>query len=607
MTFIATQIRDAIRREMGEIPRYCSFEVRQVLPAAEGWSLRLRSIYPQQLLNETMEGNTLTWCDANGEKYFSEVADVLLESYAVLIRSCDESTPVVGDQVRIENTNFLEVLAEYWDNPDCIKASEQWTNEVTHNNVVDDTPLVKQPRFPGLRPGQMKALAIPRAKCGYLWGPPGTGKTFTLGVMIAEFMLQHPGKRVLLVSTSNAAVDQALIAVDKSLDTLRKNSLYPPHTFETARVCRYGMSASLSVFDGREHLLPLSMESVEVLQALKARPPTEDNIDWVHTKQRIRDEAKTLSKKALSGASLVAMTTYAALKQRDAIPQSEFDLVVFDEASQISIAQAWAIAPVGSTCLFAGDPRQLGPITQSRDTNVNEYLARSMFHLMEGTLRGGYTGVGSVEQVMSILNEQSRMSNDISDLVSDLFYQDVGLRVADQSTADPQWLADRKTLPLRLDEQNPEQTSWPALVSLEVDQFSNTSGLSNVREDSARHCVRIAKEALRGGYADKLMILTPFRNQRDFIRRLLRQHRCGAIRVSTVHPSQGSEYHTLVFDPVNATGHFMRASKGSRRLLNVALSRAQAQVIMLLSEQDRCNPLYHHFHQRAQRLMELSQ
>ena len=46
-----------------------------------------------------------------------------------------------------------------------------------------------------------------------LWGPPGTGKTTTLGVAISEWMEQ--GKNVLVVSTSNAAVDVVMRAVLK--------------------------------------------------------------------------------------------------------------------------------------------------------------------------------------------------------------------------------------------------------------------------------------------------------------------------------------------------------------------------------------------------------
>ena len=42
----------------------------------------------------------------------------------------------------------------------------------------------------------------------FVWGPPGTGKTTTLAHIVAELLEQ--GQRVLVTSTTNAAIDQAL-------------------------------------------------------------------------------------------------------------------------------------------------------------------------------------------------------------------------------------------------------------------------------------------------------------------------------------------------------------------------------------------------------------
>ena len=57
----------------------------------------------------------------------------------------------------------------------------------------------------------------------FLWGPPGTGKTLTVGAAVAEWMREN--KRVLIVSTSNAAVDVAAKAVLRSVDTIRAHWL----------------------------------------------------------------------------------------------------------------------------------------------------------------------------------------------------------------------------------------------------------------------------------------------------------------------------------------------------------------------------------------------
>ena len=56
-----------------------------------------------------------------------------------------------------------------------------------------------------------------------LWGPPGTGKTTTMGAAVAGWLRQ--GKRVLVVSTSNAAVDVAMRSVLKRVEPDEKRAL----------------------------------------------------------------------------------------------------------------------------------------------------------------------------------------------------------------------------------------------------------------------------------------------------------------------------------------------------------------------------------------------
>ena len=48
-----------------------------------------------------------------------------------------------------------------------------------------------------------------------LWGPPGTGKTFTTGKQIAE-VLADEGERILVVSTTNRATDAVALSIGKA-------------------------------------------------------------------------------------------------------------------------------------------------------------------------------------------------------------------------------------------------------------------------------------------------------------------------------------------------------------------------------------------------------
>lgn len=53
----------------------------------------------------------------------------------------------------------------------------------------------------------------------FVWGSPGTGKTLTIGALGA--VLHGEGRSVLLVSHTNAAVDQALLRLADQVESRR--------------------------------------------------------------------------------------------------------------------------------------------------------------------------------------------------------------------------------------------------------------------------------------------------------------------------------------------------------------------------------------------------
>ena len=52
----------------------------------------------------------------------------------------------------------------------------------------------------------------------FIWGPPGTGKTASIGRVAAEYLRQ--GKKVLMVSNTNRAVDVSLLSVLQSIEEI---------------------------------------------------------------------------------------------------------------------------------------------------------------------------------------------------------------------------------------------------------------------------------------------------------------------------------------------------------------------------------------------------
>jgi hypothetical protein len=122
--------------------------------------------------------------------------------------------------------------------------------------LVDPTgetvPFEHQPGEDGrrLNPEQCEAVGSALGRdLTFIWGPPGTGKTMTLGTLSSE--LHRRGRGVLLVSHTNAAVDQALLHVARATS---------PEELAQGRVLRLGESRDIRVNNSRELLVETHVE-----------------------------------------------------------------------------------------------------------------------------------------------------------------------------------------------------------------------------------------------------------------------------------------------------------------------------------------------------------
>lgn len=250
-----------------------------------------------------------------------------------------------------------------------------------------------------------------------------------------------------------------------------------------------------------------------------------------------------------------AVFSYGALRNR-----SPFDLVLFDEASQVSLPHALALAPLGRRVLFAGDHKQLAPIVQSAHPDARKWLGVSMFKYMN-------------PENCCVLNEQSRMAEEICDIVSNVFYGGE-LVVSEKCETDAEWRAERR-----------EQfvpgigTKRVHLEHCPVEgEFKHTKFGIGTRYKSAEYIGKIVPSLAASVGQENVLVLTPYRAQRALIKTFLRNAGLNKVRASTVHKAQGSECHTVIFDPVVASGQkLLGHPEEGPRLINVALSRAKAR------------------------------
>jgi len=119
--------------------------------------------------------------------------------------------------------------------------------------------------YPPLNEAQKQAVETSfRHKASFIWGPPGTGKTRTLGIIVAELFERK--QRTLVVSHANRAVDVALFNIVK---VLRERGV--PEDDLRTYVTRYSTTL-LSEMEGI-NLKEFSFEEqlATILQAIRER------------------------------------------------------------------------------------------------------------------------------------------------------------------------------------------------------------------------------------------------------------------------------------------------------------------------------------------------
>lgn len=173
---------------------------------------------------------------------------------------------------------------------------------------------------PSLNASQIRAVQLCLdSDLAFVWGPPGTGKTTTLAHIAGE-LIAHK-QRILIASTTNAAVDQALGQLAR-LDDVRE-------LFERGEIVRVGQtSAETHGASLAETVERLSMRAMQELARLKARR--------MQIQQAIRQSDFVLEK-IIREAQPQQLDFFSETKQR-ALHASDLGPPIFSEPYAISLS-----------------------------------------------------------------------------------------------------------------------------------------------------------------------------------------------------------------------------------------------------------------------------
>ena len=496
------------------------------------------------------------------------------------------------------------------------RATSKLSGETIHMVLAKSAGVVTvQDKWPGLdwMSGEQDhfiriALGTPLS---WLWGPPGTGKTSTLAVLLDE--LHRRGERILFVSNTNTAVDTALLRFARTApsygmgDVVRVgpaalaevDRLPTPVTVEGIGASR-GEAIATALQQCEAELESLRARNLAAIRKIDGRYDGEDDDSdtalhaiarrrdkyfeedratvpqvgyLVERRHLLREMLDRLEVAAYEQASVLFATVHQAYLRR--LEGQRFDCVVIDEASMVSADLALIAAGLSDKrVVVAGDFRQLGPIHQSESPAAQKWLARSIFEHAGIPLE---VSRHSTRPNLVALRQQHRMRPAVADLVSNAAYPENPLITSDL-------VMSRPAVAVALPDAGP-------VVVVDTSKLrpwmARASGIRSRYNPIHAQIAQVLVDALPE--ETSLGLNSPIAPQSALLRSVVGgddEHRAA----STVHRFQGGERDVILWDATLASGGRLskvpwfsdsKTWEEGSRLVNVAISRAREQLLII--------------------------
>lgn len=398
-----------------------------------------------------------------------------------------------------------------------------------------------------------------------LWGPPGTGKTSRMLKYFVEELFNNSEEVLLLLAYTNRAVDEICAAVE-SIGTQLKN--------EYIRIgSRYATGAKY-----RDNLLQNAIADIDSRKELK---------DFIQSKR------------------IIVSTLSSIVGKPELFELLNIETVVIDEASQILDPLLCGFLSRFRRFILIGDHKQLpAVVTQSSElTNVKDESLRNMgiedlrnssferFYLLAQNKKWDWA-YGS-------LSFQGRMHPDLMTFPNDQFYRGNLKSIETIKRMQEDWNYEYSESLLS----EVLATQRKVFISARADDDLNVK--TNIYE--AQEVMEVIKELLeiyklnnKDLSPDSIGVITPYRAQIAQIKKLLLESEVNTdhITIDTVERYQGGARDIIILSfCVNQT-HQLKSlvslsNEGVDRKLNVALTRAKEQIILIGNKELlEVNPVY---------------
>ncbi len=369
----------------------------------------------------------------------------------------------------------------------------------------------------GLGDEQSAALASALASdpCWLIHGPPGTGKTRVLAWAVRELILR--GERILVTSANHRAINNLLDAITKLTGDYRGIYKIAPYCDPLCAAPHYESFAQIP-------------------------------------------------RRETAGAFVIGATPFALRSKR--LAGVDFDLIIMDEASQVTVPLAIMAMLAAKRYILAGDNRQLPPVQLSNEAGLSRW-ASSIFECLIG--RG----------MDSMLTTTHRLNEPLCEWPSETFYLS---RLKPSAVAAGRRLCLTRCSGEFADVLLPE----PACIWLSVPHDGSRTSSSEEIEVTARLLLALREGGVRW---EEVAVVVPFRRQarllRQRLRRELRQPLSSfGLVADTVERMQGQEREVVIVSFAASERSFVCQTAKflfQPQRLNVAATRARTKLVIVAS------------------------